>query len=206
MMKSEWGEIEQSWNDDVSFVNRHEASSRIVDYSDRIALNTEMRFDVIDSLSFEIPEKDCGYFAVTTKAISLLDVVNYIETKKGSIDNAILFFYTVNDKAARYTAALSERANLKVVISDLMNSQRQKERVITDILDKANVEIVFCHNHAKIAAIKIGDNHFVLSGSMNAGNNARIESLQVVNSKKHFDFVLKLYEKMKDEYQIKKRY
>lgn len=45
-----------------------------------------------------------------------------------------------------------------------MNSKRQKERLITQIFDNNNVEIVFCHNHAKIAAIKIEDNYFVLSG------------------------------------------
>lgn len=203
---SDWGEVKTDWNSQINFVEKHEASNKIIDYSNAVSLKSQMRYDVIDSLNFELPKADEGFFAVTTKAISLLDVINYIEVKVGDIEDAILFFYTVNDKAAKYTAELSKRCNLKVIVSDLMNSKRQKERMITEILDNSNAEIVFCHNHAKIAAIKIGADFFVLSGSMNAGNNARIENLQIVNSEAHFNFVSKLYNKMKDKYQINKRY
>ena len=205
-MTEGWGEIKADWDNKVSFVEKHEASSRIIDYSNSVDLNNTMRFEVIDSLKFKLPENEFGFFGVTTKAISLLDVINWIEQKKGKINNAILFFYTINDKAANYTVSLSKRCNLKVIISDLMNSKRQKERLITQIFDNSNVEIVFCHNHAKIAAINIGNDYFVLSGSMNAGNNARIESIQIINSKTHFDFVSELFDKFKNEYQINKRY
>lgn len=203
---SEWGEVKTDWNSQINFVEKHEASNKIIDYSNAVSLKSQMRYDVIDSLNFELPKADEGFFAVTTKAISLLDVINYIEVKIGDIENAILFFYTVNDKAAKYTTELSRRCNLKVIISDLMNSKRQKERMITEILDNSNAEIVFCHNHAKIAAIQIGENFFVLSGSMNAGNNARIENLQIINSKKHFEFISDLFNKLKEDYQINKRY
>ena len=87
-----------------------------------------------------------------------------------------------------------------------MNSQRTKERLITKIFDESNVDIVFCHNHAKIAAMKIDDNYFVLTGSMNAGNNARIETLQIYNSKEYYLFIEKTYNQFEDKFQINKRY
>ena len=165
-----------------------------------------MRYSVIEKLNIKLPIKNESEFIITTKPISLLDVINYIEQTKGKIEIIYLFLYTVNDKAANYICELSKRSELKVIISDLMNSKREKERMITRIFDNTNTEIVFCHNHAKLAAIKINDNYYVLSGSMNAGNNARIETLQISNNINLYDFIVKTYDKLKTEFQINKRY
>ena len=202
----DWGEIKTDWNDKVSFVGKHKSSSKIIDFTDKESLNEIMRYSVIEKLNIKLPIKNESEFIITTKPISLLDVINYIEQTKGKIEIIYLFLYTVNDKAANYICALSKRSELKVIISDLMNSKREKERMITRIFDNANTEIVFCHNHAKLAAIKINDNYYVLSGSMNAGNNARIETLQISNNINLYDFIVKTYDKLKTEFQINKRY
>jgi hypothetical protein len=203
---NDWGEIKTDWNNKVNFVNRHEASNKIINFTDKQSLNEIMRYSIIDELKLNIPEKNESEFIITTKPISLLDVINYIEQTKGIICEIYLFLYTVNDKAANYICELSKRSELKVIISDLMNSKREKERMITRIFDNTNTEIVFCHNHAKIAAIKINDNYYVLSGSMNAGNNARVETLQISNNKQNYDFIVNVYNKLKTEFQINKRY
>lgn len=203
---SDWGEIKTDWNDKVSFVGKHKSSSKIIDFTDKESLNEIMRYSVIEKLNIKLPIKNESEFIITTKPISLLDVINYIEQTKGKIEIIYLFLYTVNDKAANYICELSKRSELKVIISDLMNSKREKERMITRIFDNTNTEIVFCHNHAKLAAIKINDNYYVLSGSMNAGNNARIETLQISNNINLYDFMVKTYDKLKTEFQINKRY
>ncbi len=203
---SDWGEIKTDWIDKVSFVGKHKSSSKIIDFTDKESLNEIMRYSVIEKLNIKLPIKNESEFIITTKPISLLDVINYIEQTKGKIEIIYLFLYTVNDKAANYICELSKRSELKVIISDLMNSKREKERMITRIFDNTNTEIVFCHNHAKLAAIKINDNYYVLSGSMNAGNNARIETLQISNNINLYDFIVKTYDKLKTEFQINKRY
>jgi hypothetical protein len=203
---SDWGEIITDWNYKVSFVGKHKSSSKIIDFTDKELLNEIMRYSVIEKLNIKLPIKGESEFIITTKPISLLDVINYIEQTKGKIEIIYLFLYTVNDKAANYICELSKRSELKVIISDLMNSKREKERMITRIFDNTNTEIVFCHNHAKLAAIKINDNYYVLSGSMNAGNNARIETLQISNNINLYDFIVKTYDKLKTEFQINKRY
>ena len=203
---SDWGEIKTDWNYKVSFVGKHKSSSKIIDFTDKESLNEIMRYSVIEKLNIKLPIKNESEFIITTKPISLLDVINYIEQTKGKIEIIYLFLYTVNDKAANYICELSKRSELKVIISDLMNSKREKERMITRIFDNTNTEIVFCHNHAKLAAIKINDNYYVLSGSMNAGNNARIETLQISNNINLYDFIVKTYDKLKTEFQINKRY
>lgn len=203
---SEWGDIKSDWNDKTTFVGKHEASNKIVDFTDKQSLNELMRYSTIDSLNLNIPTKNETEFIVTTKPISLLDVIHYIEQKNGNISEAYLFLYTVNEKAANYICELARRTNLKVIISDLMNSKREKERVITRIFDNSNVEIVFCHNHAKIAAVRINDDYYVLSGSMNAGNNARIETLQLSNSEAHYNFIKGVFKRFRSEFQINKRY
>lgn len=203
---SDWDEVITDWNDKVSFVGKHKSSSKIIDFTDKESLNEIMRYSVIEKLNIKLPIKGESEFIITTKPISLLDVINYIEQTKGKIEIIYLFLYTVNDKAANYICDLSKRSELKVIISDLMNSKREKERMITRIFDNTNTEIVFCHNHAKLAAIKINDNYYVLSGSMNAGNNARIETLQISNNINLYDFIVKTYDKLKTEFQINKRY
>lgn len=199
-----------NWGDDFDtkkyFVKRHGRSDNIINFSDVIQRNSTMRFEIVDSLNLKIPKCNESYFAITTKAISLLDVVNFFENKVGKIEECIIFFYTVNEKGAKYTVDLSKRSKLKVIISDIMNSQRTKERLITSIFDENNVEIVFCHNHAKIVSFKIGDNYFTLTGSMNAGNNARVESLELINDKKMYDFISNTFDVFKDKFQITKRY
>jgi hypothetical protein len=203
---NDWGKIESDWKSEISFVEKHEASDKIIEFTEQIDLNNNMRFDVVKSMDFRIPQNEESLFTITTKAISLLDVINFIENQKGEIEEAIIFLYTINEKAANYVCSLAKRTKLKVIVSDLMNSQREKERVITEIFDKNNVDVVFCHNHAKIAAVKIGDNYFVLSGSMNAGNNARIETLHISNSKSNYEFISGVFNQLSSKFSIKKRY
>ncbi|NCB85387.1 MAG: hypothetical protein EOM44_12980 [Bacteroidia bacterium] len=200
-----WG-FEDELGGKNQFVKKHAASDAIIDFSDQMKVDELMRFEIVKSLNFKVPRPGENIFAITTKAISLMDVMNYIENEIGKISEAIVFFYTINDKAARYICELSKRANLKIIISDLMNSQRQKERVITQIFDENNVNIVFCHNHSKIASFKIGENYFTLTGSMNAGNNARIESIEIMNSKKMYDFINQTFTVFSEKFSINKRY
>jgi hypothetical protein len=191
---------------DLYFKNRGEKSEKVIDFTNTAQCNELMKFEIINSMNFKIPEIGENLFMITTKPISLMDVVNYIEKKIGQISDITIFFFTVNKLAAEYTVSLASRANIQVIISDIVNSSREKERLITKIFDKANVEIVFCHNHAKIASFKIGDNFFTLIGSMNAGTNAKIENLNIINSKEMYSFVLKTFDIMKNKFSIKKRY
>lgn len=191
---------------DLHFKKKHEASQNIIDFTDSVICNKIMRFEVVREMNFKIPLQDENLFLITTKSISLLDVVNFIEKEKGFISDITIFFYTLNDKAARYTINLANRAKVNIIISDIMNSKRDKERMITRLFDEANINIVFCHNHAKICAFKIGNDFYTLIGSMNVGTNARIENLNIINSEEMYNFVLKSFNVMKEKFSIKKRY
>ena len=50
------------------------------------------------------------------------------------------------------------------------------------------------------------DNFFNLVGSMNAGSNAKIENLQIINSEKMFDFIDSNFKLLQKDFEIKKRY
>jgi hypothetical protein len=191
---------------DLHFKKKHESSEKVIDFTNELQCNAAMRYEVVRDLNFKIPLPNENLFLITTKAISLLDVVNFIEKQTGSISDITIFFYTLNEKAAKYVINLSGRSNLKLLISDIMNSKRDKERMITRLFDESNIEIVFCHNHAKIAAFKIEENFFTLIGSMNVGTNARIENLNIINSKEMYNFVLKTFDELKAKFSIKKRY
>ena len=205
-----WGEINGAWgvnqNDSVSFVDKADGSANIFDFTKKEVLNDIMRFETINELELDLPKENETLFTITTKAISLLDVMSWIEQKEGAISEAIIYLYTINEKAARYIVHLSSRTKLKIIISDIMNSNRLKEKLIWEILENNNVDFVFVHSHAKIVSFKINDNHYTLSGSMNAGANARVESLQINNSKKMYDFIDDSFEMLREKFSIKKRY
>jgi hypothetical protein len=191
---------------DLHFKNRHESSEKIIDFTNISFCNEKMRYEIIRDLNFKIPILGENLFIITTKAISLLDIVNFIEKKIGQISDITIFFFTINDKAAKYTINLASRTKINILISDIMNSKRDKERMITRLFDESNVEIIFCHNHAKMVAFKIGENYFSLIGSMNAGTNAKIENLNIINSKEMYNFIIETFKAMKEKFSIKKKY
>ena len=205
--KMDWGEIKSDWINGipVSFVNKDEGSSNIMDFTKADVLDDAMRFDVISSLDIAIPKKDESVFMITTKAISLLDVMNWMEKKIGKIEEAVIFLYTINEKAVNYIVNLSGRCRLKIIVSDIMNSNRRKEKLIWEVLDNNNVDFVFVHSHAKIVSFRIGENYYTLSGSMNAGANARVESLQLNNSIRMYDFIDETFEMLRKKFSVKKR-
>lgn len=191
---------------DLHFTDRGKKSRNAINFTNILECNEAMKFEVVKSINFKIPLLGENIFIITAKEFSLLDVVNFIEKQTGLISDIVIFFFTVNERAAQYTAELSKRTNLRVLISDIMNSKRDKEKMITKIFDESNVEIVFCHSHAKVVSFKIDENYFTLVGSMNAGTNAKIENLNIINSKEMYNFVLKTFDELKSKFSIKKRY
>lgn len=188
------------------YKKRHEASDRIIDFTDVEVRNELMRYGNVDSANIKIPEIGETHFYITTKALSLFNVINWIEQQRGEIEEIYFFVYTLNETIARYIVELSKRSKLYLIISDIMNSQREKERVITRVLEQGNSEIVFCHNHAKIISAKIGNEYITLTGSMNAGANARIETLEIFNDKKMYTFVENQYNLLKEKFRVQPRY
>jgi hypothetical protein len=191
---------------DLRFIKRGYKGNNVIDFSNIIKCNEAMRFEIVKSVNFKIPDKGENLFIITSKNISLLDVVNFIENEKGKLSDIIIFFFTVNEKGAKYTIELSKRANVNLIISEIMNTKREKERLITRLFDNNNVEIVFCNSHAKIASFKINDNYYTLVGSMNAGSNEKIENLNIINSFEMYSFIEKSFKEIKEKYRGKKRY
>jgi hypothetical protein len=201
---SKWGD---NYNAGISFTNRGKKSSKIIDFTSVEKTNEAMRFDFVKSLNFSLPEKNESLFFLTSKPISLLDVTNYIENLDGEIEEAIMYLFTVNRVASEYIAHLSKTTKLKLVVSDIMNSKREKERLITKTLENSNVNFIFVHSHAKVISLKMkSGNFFNLVGSMNAGSNAKIENLQIINSEKMFDFIDSNFKLLQKDFEIKKRY
>lgn len=195
--------VTSSGND---YKKRHEASDRIIDFTNVDVRNELMRYGNVDSANIKIPKIGESHFYITTKALSLFDVLNWIEQREGRVEEVYFFVYTLNEQIARYIVELSKRAKLYLIISDIMNSQREKERVITRVLEKGESEIVFCHNHAKIISAKIGNEYITITGSMNAGANARIETLEIFNDKKMYNFVKNQYNILKEKFRVQPRY
>ena len=58
----------------------------------------------------------------------------------------------------------------------------------------------------QIISLKTNSGKFLtLVGSMNAGSNAKIENLQIMNNKKIFDFISKNYHFLEQKYKVEKR-
>lgn len=188
---------------ELGFVKRGDAGGKVFDFTNVDSRNLLCKYDIMKDSRIKIPNEGEGVFAITTKPVSMLDILNYIENELGAINEAIMMLFTVNEKAAKYIEALSQRAKLKIVISDIMNTRREKELVITNIIRNSNVKWCFCHSHAKVVSFRIGERKFTLQGSMNAGTNAKIENVMIVGSSEMYGFVEStfgmLYEKFRRE-------
>ena len=208
--KNEWDNLEPpDWGDEKitgNYVNRGEKSTQVFDFTTVEKINEIMRFDIVNSLEFSLPQKNESIFSITTKPISLLDVLNYLINKLRMPNEVFIYLFTVNAKAANYISYLANKTKLNIIISDIINSKREKERLVTKVFESNNVDITFCHSHAKIISAKFDDNYITITGSMNAGTNAKIETLQVLNNKQMYDFVANNYQMLKEKFNIPKRY
>lgn len=189
---------------DYDFYENDE-KSEVLDYHVEYLRDNIMKYEYINDIKINIPGKNQSLFLITSKAFSMFHFVNYIQKSIGKIEEGIFFVYTLNKQSLQYLNYLNKVSNIKIALSDFVNSKSEKQTFIRDSLLSGKINFITCHSHAKISAIKINDNYYVISGSMNFGNNAKVEQLIVDNSQHLYEMINNTYEEMKLFYLKKQR-
>ena len=186
-----WPNI-QGWDDesyDADALVKTKAKKR---YEKNIKLHTIKAKHLSDVAP--LPKKGEHYLIVTEKQFNAFAmIVNLIESK--TIDEMHLAIYRINEPTVEAIINFIEAGKIKrgtFVISSFFNQTKKPEKWAIKLKNycehNENFKHIYTHNHAKVLAARVGDDHYVFEGSGNMSDNARIEQYRYENSKEAFDF------------------
>ena len=110
------------------------------------------------------------------------------------IEELYIAVFSFNYEACQLLVQKINEGKIKKVIILMSNyrnaAYRLKEQLTNEILkDHKNVELFFCHSHAKIISMKTSEgNYYHIEGSGNMTFSARVEQYIIDNDKGLFDF------------------
>lgn len=151
------------------------------------------RIESIKQLAGRVPEVDEIYFLWTINSFNAFTFIPFLVKECGPIDELILATYSINIRIIDALMKLVDRGRIHQVEIFISDSIRTRLPKVNDHLQalvgkRTNIRVYYAWNHAKISLIRIGDQHFVVEGSGNWGENAQHEQYVFVNSKKVFEF------------------
>lgn len=145
-----------------------------------------------------LPKPGEQYRIVTNKCWNGYTLIKRILATDVVIEELYLAVYSINDVAAKGLVKSYESGRIKkawFIVSDLFWRYRNKEahQTYRDFRKfcqgTTNLHHGYMDNHAKITCIKDSHgNHFVMEGSGNLSDNAKIEQLLFENNRKVFEF------------------
>lgn len=146
----------------------------------------------------ELPKPGEQFRIVTNKCYNGYTLIKRILATNVVIEELYLAVYSINDVAARGLMKSYQSGLIKkgwFIVSDLFWRYRNKEahQTYRDFRKfcqgTANLHHGYMDNHAKITCIKDGvGNFFVMEGSGNLSDNAKIEQLLFENNRDSFEF------------------
>lgn len=140
-----------------------------------------------------LPVKNEQINLITQKAFTSTDFLVWI-CEKETVREVNLAVYRMNQKNVCIVIALHRSINFKlnIVLSSFFKTSKRAEvwhdNLAKYVNETENCKMCYCVNHAKIIAIETTDNNYVVDGSGNMSDNARIEQYSFNNSKDLFDF------------------
>ena len=153
------------------------------------------RVSSIAELLGKLPEKNEQIRLITQKSFNAFAILLYI-AENVNIKELILCSYSMDKNSAEGIKELFEQRNIEkitIILSSFFNQTKKPERFSQILLKFAkkhdNVKLIFCWNHTKIMAIKTTDSrYFVIEGSGNLSNNARVEQYLFEQSQGMYEF------------------
>ena len=153
------------------------------------------RVSSIDELLGKLPEKNEQIRIITQKSFNAFAILLYI-AEKVNIEELILGVFRIDKNSVTGIKELYESMNIKqitIILSSFFIQTKKPEQsaqmLIEFAKDKENIKIVFCWNHTKIMGVKTNDDkYYIVEGSGNMTDNAKIEQYLFEQSKEMFYF------------------
>lgn len=150
------------------------------------------RINAVSDL-IEMPGKGVQIRVITQKAFTSTDFIAMVSEFE-DIKELNIAIYRMNQKNIAILKSLFDQMEfeLNIVLSSFFRTSKRAEVWHDYLRDWVKTHkianMAYCHNHAKIAAIRTKNNYYVIEGSENMSDNARIEQYVVDNDKLIYDF------------------
>ncbi len=144
-----------------------------------------------------IPEKENQQLRfITTSQFNAIVLLMYLIEKKGFIDEAVITVYSMGFKTLELIdRLLSENKIKKLILQASTLRMSAKDKKIMNMMKlmikkhgRGKIYINLAWTHTKIMCMKIKDDHYVIEGSGNLSDNARIEQYLFEKSKESYEF------------------
>ncbi|MGI8542033.1 MAG: hypothetical protein ACR2MD_00970, partial [Aridibacter sp.] len=143
----------------------------------------------------KLPKKNEQIRIITQKSFNAFALLLLI-IQKYKISELYLAIYRIDKNSVEGLKNLILDGQIKqatIVISSFFRSSKKAETWHNNLVEFAqktkNIKVVYCWNHAKILAVKtVCKQYFVIEGSGNLSDNARIEQYLFENRKETFEF------------------
>ncbi|HNW74556.1 MAG TPA: hypothetical protein PKN44_13085 [Bacteroidales bacterium] len=146
----------------------------------------------IKELSGRIPEEGEVFFLWTVNSFNAFTFIPFIIHQCGVIDELLLATYSINIRIIDALIRLIDKEkvlSVDIVISDSIRSRLPKVyEYLTSVCENKPIRVRYAWTHAKISLIRCNQDHFVVEGSGNWGENAQHEQYVFLRSRKVFEF------------------
>lgn len=179
----------------------------------RFIKNEQQTFNAsrnLDSLA-KRPKKNQQYRLVTEKSFNAYALIKSV-LSTGQIEELYIAIYRINEPKVVSICNLIESGNIKkatFVVSNFFRETKKPEvwadKLATFCDEHRDVaRIAFVHTHCKICLIHKNDDYYILEGSGNMSDNARIEQYIYENNEKAFNFHKEWMEDVVNKFKEKK--
>lgn len=144
-----------------------------------------------------IPQKENEQLRfVTSSQINVISFLLYLIEKEGNIDECIMSYYVIGIKTVELLDTLLNSGKIKklfIQTSTIRLGEKDKKAIeaIKGMIAKYGKNRIKCNMswiHTKILCCRIKDKYYVIEGSGNLSDNARIEQYLFERSKKSYCF------------------
>ena len=151
---------------------------------------------ISDIKDIGIPEKENEQIRFITKAqLNTISFIIYLIEVKGPIDECIMSHFYIGKKSIQVFKHLMTEGMIKNIFFQ-MSSMRLKGdpeiikemKDMIDFIGRDRAAGLLAWTHTKILCCRIGKDYYVIEGSGNLSNNARIEQYLFEKSKEAFMF------------------
>lgn len=166
-------------------------------------ISSKVKISKIENLSLKrinsvkeiikLPKKNYQYRLITQKAFTSTDFLKWVYEEEGATEINIAV-YRMNQHSVHVIKSMIDIPEIKIniILSSFFKTSKKAEVWHDDLVmhsrGKPNINIFYCVNHAKIICVRTDKNWYVIEGSGNMSNNARIEQYTIDNSEDVYNF------------------
>lgn len=190
-----------SWDNDTwgenSWSGKEESKKLVDDAKIYVRFLDKMhnRVNNIEELIQNLPKNNQQIRIITQKSFNAFAILLFIVQNR-QVKNVDLAIYRIDKNSVEGLKRLvldKKIERLRIVISSFFRTNKRAEiwhnNLVAFAKANKNVEVCYCWNHAKVMCISTIDNeYYVIEGSGNLSDNARIEQYLFEQCKDTYEF------------------